>query len=132
MDLNGRTTEHERAGAAPGRRERRLRSWTKHDLLSTDMALDEKLHHSAKSGGAERTHRNRTQPLQLRRERSARKTRCGQRTPPQFCRWGDVTLADATVTFLLAGTPEREAAKVEISYTPEHHVAFCPIFVHPF
>ena len=70
-----------------------------------------RFHHSAKSGGAERLHRNRTQPLQLRRERSARKTRCGQRTPPQFCRWSDVMLADATVTFLLARTLDRDAAK---------------------
>ena len=36
----------ERAGAAR-RRERRLRSWAKHERLSVAMALAEKLHHSA-------------------------------------------------------------------------------------
>ena len=42
-----------RVGAAGGtssarrRRERRLRSWAKHERLSVAMALAEKLHHSA-------------------------------------------------------------------------------------
>ena len=34
-------------GAAARRRERRLRSWAKHERLSIAMALAEKLHHSA-------------------------------------------------------------------------------------
>ena len=35
------------SGAAMRRRERRLRSWAKHERLSIAMALAEKLHHSA-------------------------------------------------------------------------------------
>ena len=39
--------EYERAGAAFRRRERRLRSWLKHERIIVAMALAESLHHSA-------------------------------------------------------------------------------------
>ena len=43
---SGRAMECERVGAAKRRRERRLRSWAKHERMTVAMALAENLHHS--------------------------------------------------------------------------------------
>ena len=46
VDSGGCAMEYERVGAAKRSRERRLRSWAKHERMSVAMALAENLHHS--------------------------------------------------------------------------------------
>ena len=50
MNLSGRAMEYERAGAAFRRRERRLRSWLRHERMTVRMELAAALHHSAGPG----------------------------------------------------------------------------------
>ena len=45
-NLSCRAMECERVGAAKRRKERRLRSWAKHQRMTVAMALAENLHHS--------------------------------------------------------------------------------------
>ena len=42
--------------------------------------------------------------------------------------WSPRTRLELVIQF----PPPHSVARVDFSYTPELHIAFCPIFVHPF
>ena len=116
-----------RAGAAGGtssarwRRERRLRSWAKHERLSVAMALAEKLHHSA----------NRT-VLQKKEEVEQHHASRGQkraRTGPgtQYLFIGGVCVPEPVGEPQLQPRVQRHTVEQRIEHTPHVQILDAPV-----
>ena len=83
MDLNGRPMA-DRTGAAKRRRERRLRSWLRHERMTVAAELSAALHHSrdGESSTLAHGHRSRTSAVVEEVENETHAAPRGQITPP--------------------------------------------------